>query len=106
MRTPKEIKKELGVGLKITWDSGVVHSISNIVLRKNCPSADGGKSKESKPKGALSVINSTINEATKLVDVWPVGSYAVGIRWADGHDTGIYTFDYLYDLGEGKTREN
>jgi DUF971 family protein len=27
------------------------------------------------------------------------GRYAVNIRWSDGHDTGIYSWDYLYDLG-------
>jgi len=28
----------------------------------------------------------------------PVGNYGLGIRWSDGHDTGIYTFDRLRAL--------
>jgi DUF971 family protein len=32
----------------------------------------------------------------------PVGSYAVQPRFSDGHDTGIYSWDYLYELGEGQ----
>jgi DUF971 family protein len=30
----------------------------------------------------------------------PVGVYAVKLVFTDGHDTGIYSWDYLYDLGE------
>ena len=30
----------------------------------------------------------------------PVGSYAVQPRFTDGHDTGIFSWDYLYELGE------
>ena len=29
----------------------------------------------------------------------PVGSYAVTLTFSDGHDTGIYSWDYLYELG-------
>jgi len=29
----------------------------------------------------------------------PVGNYAVRIRFDDGHDTGLYTWDYLHELG-------
>jgi len=29
-----------------------------------------------------------------------VGNYALGLGWGDQHDTGIYSFDYLYRLGE------
>lgn len=32
----------------------------------------------------------------------PVGSYAVQPRFSDGHDTGIYSWDYLYELGENQ----
>jgi DUF971 family protein len=33
-------------------------------------------------------------------DVEPVGRYAIRPAFSDGHDTGIYSWDYLYDLGE------
>ncbi|MEO6974951.1 MAG: DUF971 domain-containing protein [Gallionella sp.] len=33
----------------------------------------------------------------------PVGSYAVQINFDDGHDTGLYTWEYLYKLGENQT---
>ncbi len=37
-----------------------------------------------------------------IVAIEPVGSYAVQPRFSDGHDTGIYSWDYLYELGVGQ----
>jgi DUF971 family protein len=34
----------------------------------------------------------------------PVGSYAVQPQFSDGHNTGIYSWDYLYELGEEQER--
>jgi DUF971 family protein len=34
----------------------------------------------------------------------PVGSYAVQPQFSDGHNTGIYSWDYLYELGETQDR--
>jgi DUF971 family protein len=35
-----------------------------------------------------------------IKDVEPVGHYAIRPTFSDGHDTGIYSWDYLYDLGD------
>jgi DUF971 family protein len=35
----------------------------------------------------------------KPVELHPVGNYGISIRWSDGHDTGIYTFERLRELG-------
>ena len=32
-----------------------------------------------------------------------VGEYAIQITWKDGHNTGIYTYDYLQELDKGQT---
>jgi DUF971 family protein len=34
----------------------------------------------------------------------PVGSYAVQPQFSDGHNTGIYSWEYLYELGEDQER--
>lgn len=34
----------------------------------------------------------------------PVGSYAVQPQFSDGHNTGIYSWDYLYELGENQAK--
>ncbi|OYQ39381.1 hypothetical protein CHU94_18600 [Rhodoferax sp. TH121] len=40
----------------------------------------------------------------ELVALDPVGNYAVQPRFSDGHDTGIYSWDYLYFLGSQEAR--
>ncbi len=39
-----------------------------------------------------------------IIGVEPVGNYAVKIVFDDLHDSGIFTWDYLYDLGENRDR--
>jgi DUF971 family protein len=34
----------------------------------------------------------------KLMEIRPVGNYAIEFRWEDGHSTGIYAYDYLRSL--------
>ena len=38
----------------------------------------------------------------QLLTVEPVGSYAIQPAFSDGHNTGIYSWDYLYELGENQ----
>jgi DUF971 family protein len=33
-----------------------------------------------------------------LIDIQPIGNYAIEFHWHDGHSTGIYTYDYLRSL--------
>lgn len=40
----------------------------------------------------------------ELADIHLVGSYGLGARWADGHATGIYTYEHLRALGEEAAR--
>lgn len=35
-----------------------------------------------------------------ITDIIPVGSYAIKIVYDDGHDSGLYDWEYLYDLGK------
>ena len=39
-----------------------------------------------------------------ITEIEPVGNYAVVLRFDDGHDTGIYSWDLLYELGKNKDR--
>ena len=36
----------------------------------------------------------------EIKDIEPVGQYAVKLVFSDGHDTGLYSWEYLYELGE------
>jgi DUF971 family protein len=38
-------------------------------------------------------------EDVNIVGIEPVGQYALKLTFSDGHDTGLYSWDYLHDLG-------
>ena len=42
--------------------------------------------------------------AVEIRALEPVGSYAVQPQFSDGHNTGIYSWDYLYELGENQEK--
>jgi len=66
-------------------------------LRLNCPCAacqgHGAQHYRSLPEGA----QEKPVEALPAVHVEPVGNYAMGIRFSDGHDTGIFSYRFLRD---------
>lgn len=37
-------------------------------------------------------------EEVNIVGIEPVGQYAIKLTFSDGHDTGLYSWDYLFDL--------
>lgn len=98
-------ENEVGTGLEIVWNNGESNQITNIKLRQNCPCAsclekrgDSGHSKPLSPRSRLQVLSHTIDEETNLEKIWVLGNYAIGMRWKDGHDSGIYTFEFLKSL--------
>ena len=106
--TPKEIKRLETNGLRVTWQDGTTHDLTSEALRKNCPCAGcrelRGDDSHAKPltgkKRSLSIVQNTITEELALQEIWGVGQYAIGLKWGDGHSSGIYTFQYLRELAE------
>ncbi len=68
------------------------------VLRGFCPCA--GCQGHSGPIAWIEGTDALDDDALTLVDLAPSGRYALRLRWGDGHDTGIYTFELLAELGE------
>lgn len=62
-------------------------------LRVYSPSA------EVKGHGPGQSVLQTGKEHVNITDIVPIGNYAVRLVFDDGHDSGIYTWDYLYELG-------
>ncbi len=91
---PKEIKKE-AEKLVVVWDNGEKQSIRISNLRFHCPCAICNKNKEIKGAGYIPLYK---NEEISIVSIQTVGNYALGITWKDGHNTGIYDFEYLKKL--------
>ncbi len=80
--------------LKITFDNGVTFDYPAELLRVESPSAEvqgHGPSQKKTVPGRRHV---------GIMAIEPVGNYAVRLRFDDLHDTGIFSWKYLYDLGE------
>ena len=79
--------------IDITWLDQHRSSFRFEFLRWQCPCAicrgEGGV------PGVLASTEALTPTQTTLIDVGPVGNYAMTIRWEDGHSTGIYSWDYL-----------
>ena len=106
-KKPSEFKRNEGNSLSITWSDGATDKISSIVLRKSCPCATckekRGDTSHAKPLGTpkrslLTIVEASSEEETKLIKIWPVGNYALGIEWGDGHSSGIYPYALLAEL--------
>ena len=86
-------------GLTIQWDDGSTSYYSILLLRRMSPSADARKVREELAKNPLTVLPSSLNNGPLIAEGADlVGNYAVRIKFSDGHDTGIYSWDYLREL--------
>ncbi|MCO6432150.1 MAG: DUF971 domain-containing protein [Deltaproteobacteria bacterium] len=107
MTKPIEIKR-LPTGIHIKWSDGTAFDIPSRLLRESCPCAScrekhGSLSHEkplgsNKKKAALKIVESSSDEELRIDRIWPIGNYALGILWGDGHQTGIYTYNLLREL--------
>ena len=93
---PEHIAISKSKGIKIDWKDGHTSDYGLIYLRDKCPCATctGAHGTEPRPPQAQAPFQ-LYKPVLKLVDVEPVGSYAVQIKWNDGHTTGIYAYDFL-----------
>ena len=96
---PTEIKLHQKSRLmELTYADGRRFELSYEFLRVHSPSA------EVRGHGAGQEVLQSGKKGVDIVAVEPVGSYAIQPRFSDGHDTGIYSWDYLYELGENRDR--
>ncbi|MEM8988325.1 MAG: DUF971 domain-containing protein [Pseudomonadota bacterium] len=79
--------------LEVDFDNGRAVRLTAERLRVDSPSAEVQGHHPSQKK----VVTGKQNVA--IVDMERVGNYAVRLIFDDGHDTGLYTWAYLYDLG-------
>ena len=91
--------------LQVKWNDGQSTLYALSKLRKECPCATcrTERQKLDSPKGltSLRVIQTDqVIEKAELLEVVPVGRYALSFRWNDGHNTGIYAYDFLLSLAD------
>jgi DUF971 family protein len=84
--------------LHVTFDDGKIFALSAELLRVTSPSAEVQGHSEAQRKTVGGKRNVTI------LSVDPVGNYAVRIGFDDIHDTGIYSWAFLRDLGVNAER--
>ena len=92
---PTEIRlKKAEKALEVDFDDGSSFSFPAEMLRVESPSAEvqgHGPGQKQTVSGRRHV---------GIMEIEPVGNYAICIKFDDLHDTGIYTWDYLYRLGQ------
>jgi DUF971 family protein len=79
--------------LAVVFDTGEQFVLPAEYLRVESPSA------EVQGHGAGQKQIVTGKERIKIDALEPVGNYAVRIKFDDGHDTGLFSWDYLHELG-------
>jgi DUF971 family protein len=82
--------------LDIAFDDGARFAIPFELLRVESPSAENKGHGGQAPPPVVGKANVNVARAE------PVGRYAVRIVFDDGHDTGLYSWDLLYELGRDK----
>jgi DUF971 family protein len=91
---PTEIKlHQSSRVLEISFSDGNTFRISYELLRVYSPSA------EVRGHGPGQEVLQVGKREVGIKEVEPVGHYAIRPTFSDGHATGIYSWDYLYDLG-------
>jgi DUF971 family protein len=91
----------IGTELAIKWDDGLESFIPLEALRRHCPCAGC--------KGEVDIMGNLYKGPDKalsptsfqLRQIGIVGGYGVQPAWADGHSTGIFSFDYLRRMAAG-----
>ncbi len=93
-----DLKKERGLG--VYWPDGRASFYPISYLRKMSPSADARHLREEMARNPLTVLPASTGSDAPLTATGAelVGNYAIRIIFSDGHDTGIYSWDYLLDL--------
>lgn len=79
--------------LELAFDDGKRFKLPCEYLRVFSPSA------EVRGHGSGQEVLQTGKKNVTIVSIDPVGNYAVKLVFSDGHDTGLYSWDYLYSLG-------
>jgi DUF971 family protein len=110
--TPAKVRvdKSGGTGMTIDWKDGHSNSWTFAWLRAACPCATcheerqaaGRAPGEAKAKAAS--LLPMYEAPPRPVEVTPVGKYALRFKWNDGHEAGLYSWDYLRNVC-GKSRE-
>jgi DUF971 family protein len=107
---PEHIAISKSKGIHIDWKDGHHSQYGIQYLRDKCPCAACTGAHGTPPREPAQPSTSPFQmfaPALKMLNVEPVGGYAIRIHWSDGHSTGIYSWDHLREIcpcGECRAR--
>jgi DUF971 family protein len=94
MPRPVEIKlHQKSRVLELLFDDGFACNLTCEYLRVMSPSA------EVQGHGPGQAVLQKHKEDVGISEITPAGNYAIKIHFDDGHDSGLFTWDYLHELG-------
>ncbi len=104
--TPAKVKIAIteGTGVEIVWKDGQRSHWSFPYLRDACPCATCHEEREKtgrkpgEPKPVPQQMFPLYTPPARPVKAEPIGRYAIKFKWADGHESGIYAFEFLRRL--------
>jgi DUF971 family protein len=99
---PTAIRRLDDGSIAITWSDGAEGVATSRLLREACPCASCREKRTEPPALAgaslLQVLTPEEIAPLAITGMTPVGQYAYKIAFSDGHDSGIYTLEYLREL--------
>ena len=90
---PEHIAISKSRGIQIDWKDAHRSDYSLRYLRDHCPCAQCAGTHGTPPVAAGPF--QLFQPALRIEDVEPVGNYAIRLRWSDGHNTGIYSWEHF-----------
>lgn len=100
------VDKTGGTGMAIDWKDGHASSWSFAWLRAACPCATCHEEREKEgravgvAKPRPTALLPMYEAPPRPLEVTPVGNYALKFKWNDGHEAGIYSWDYLRNVAD------
>jgi DUF971 family protein len=82
--------------LRLTWSDGFSAEIDVDTLRGYCPCAT------CQGHGSSKVVFHPPKKAVSILQIEPVGNYAISFLFSDGHGTGIYRYDFLRRIADAR----
>ena len=100
---PQAIKRIADGSIEIAWSDGERGMYTPRLLRDACPCATcrEQRAQPAAPPVLLQVLRPEEVAPLAVAGMKPVGQYAYSIEFSDGHNSGIYTLEYLRALAGG-----
>jgi DUF971 family protein len=97
---PADLHLRKDAALEVEWGDGRRDVFPLRFLRKHCPCAGCKGEKDLFGKTILPILKTTYDGEIRATGGELVGNYAIRIDFSDGHNSGIFTWKYLRELGE------